>query len=260
MNTICESISPDSIDTLPVVDIVDRQAICESSLALCFEDGALVMGDRVRLRIPALNVRCDARFLGAVSGESIMFVMEDNKVDAALFLLGRDVYCEHNSDDMVLVFKGKVRQFDVKPFLCLHLSYPSRIHRLDVARDVRFNVDRGVLLHNVLREDVGDVVTGKLQNQSQGGGLVVSRESVGFVGDEVEIFMMIPCHDRSAKLKLKAKVRHVRYDIDADRQLQFYTGLQFMDISYEGLICIKSYLFDNLKRVRTFKAQTESEA
>lgn len=234
--------------------VAGGDSLRDLSTTFCLEDGALKMGDKVHLRMTAVNVRCNARFFGSIPGESIMFILEDQEVDNAWHLFGRDVCCEHDSGDVIVVFNGKIKRFDINPFHCLHLSYPNGVRHLNVARDVRFNVNRVALLHNVSLTNPDDVVTGKLLNLSQGGGLVVSSEPVGFIGDEVEVFMVIPCVDRDVKLKLKAKLRHVRNGVDHSERPQFYSGFQFINISHENSIYIKSYLFDSLKQTFGIKA------
>lgn len=206
----------------------------------------LVMGDKVLLRMPQKGVSCSARFFCEVQGGSVVFVLEDN-ANATLFQLDSEVYCEHYSDGDVVTFTGKVERFDVNPFPRLLLSCPYNIRKHDSVREVRVNVDRDVLLHNMSGHSVKDAIAGKLLNLSKSGGLVVSQSAVGFVGDEMSMLFMLPYANNLIKFNLIAKVRHVRHITNVEGNPQFYSGLQFANVTDKDSLYIKSYMIDILR-------------
>jgi hypothetical protein len=227
-------------------NVVSEHALDEQFFVLDSQNFALVMGDRVVLRRTDKSLRLNVRFLGELPGVAITFIFEADGLSLAMFPLGSIVYCEHSSDDKVLLFKGVVTRFDLTYFPILQLSYPASIQSLNAPRDARIDVNRAVLLRNGSSSNVDDMVTAKLKNISQGGGGVASRSAIGFVGDEVDLFMTLPISGKNIKLNIRARVCHIRHLEDADRRPQFFSGLQFMDIPSVDLLYIKSYLFDNL--------------
>jgi len=246
MSVSLESKSINLNADLSAGNVVSEHALDEQFFVLDSQNFALVMGDRVVLRRADKSLRLNVRFLGELPGVAVTFIFETDSLSAAMLPLGCDVYCEHSSDDRILLFKGAVTRFDLTHFPILQLSYPAKIQNLNAPRDVRVEVNKAVLLHNGSGANVDDLVTAKLKNISQGGVLVASRSVIGFVGDEVGLFMTLPISGENIKLNIRARVCHIRHLEDADRRPQFLSGLQFMDIPSVDLLYIKSYLFDNL--------------
>ncbi|MFA7350509.1 MAG: PilZ domain-containing protein [Methylotenera sp.] len=121
------------------------------------------------------------------------------------------------------------------------------IHRIGVKRDVRINVDLVALLHkHSYAEYEEPMVTAKLLNLGQGGALATSVAPVGIVGDEIEVSMLLPCSAQSVGLSLKAKICDIRYVADAKDKFVFFYSIQFMNVSHEDGLCIRSFLFDTL--------------
>lgn len=214
--------------------------------SLSMVNSILVMGDKVLLRLSQKGVCCNARFFCEIKEGSVVFVLEDN-ANAALFQLDSDVSCEHYSNGDVVTFTGSVERFDINPFPRLQLSCPHNIRKHNSTRDVRVNVDRGVLLDNISGHSVKDTIAGKLLNLSKSGCLVMSRSAVGFIGDEVSMLVMLPYANNLIKLNLIASVRHVRHITDAEGSSQFYSGLQFKNVTDKESLYIKSYMIDILR-------------
>lgn len=116
----------------------------------------------------------------------------------------------------------------------------------DLSRDMSVKTDLVAMIYRGVEEDnCCDFVVVKLLELGVNKALVVSEESIGVVGDEVDVSVLLPFGRDGFSLNIKAVVDNMCCTAIQGGNFQMIYGLKFKHVSNEDLMLIKSYISIN---------------
>lgn len=135
-------------------------------------------------------------------------------------------------------YSTRVLKSNLSPFAYLHLAWPDEVQTMRIRGSARVPVE---LVCAVIAADAQ--YSARMIDLSQGGARLLSRVSIGAVGDQVQLAFRINPGGTEIYLRPRALVRTV-----VDEQGQITTGVEFIDLSETDNLYLSNMVYQHLLR------------
>ena len=216
----------------------------------------LAIGTPLNLQVLADGggVRLNARVLGMLEGSSIiahLLVPGPLQVGDKL-----SVRCLEGRS--ISGFRSTVIEVCNNPYPHFHLSYPTRLERVEVRQSERVAVAIPVTVHTA--EGAG--VAAEVRDLSASGALLIASAAVGRPGERVELALPLASGQMSRTLAMKASVRNAgALSQTLGGTPRYRCGLQFIELADADRLFLLGFVYERLSSARgLFASEANGDA
>lgn len=208
---------------------------------------ALGVGGVLNLQLSQRNngQRWNARLIGFLESESILVTTPRDSGAPVPFYMDDEVTVRFLAGREIHGFTTWVRKVATQPYPYLHLAFPKAIERVTIRQEERVPMDLPAKYQCLKQRDVaGD---GRLLDLSAAGTLLKAPESLGDVGDEIQLQFDVAFAGSETHIEVGAIIRNIKPDEGRDRSddIRLY-GLQFQDLSEQSRLFIKGFVYERI--------------
>jgi c-di-GMP-binding flagellar brake protein YcgR len=190
------------------------------------------------------GARFNARVLGMLEGASVIAhllnAQERLRVGDKL-----SVRCLEGKS--ISGFKSTVIEVCDTPYPHFHLSYPSKLDRVEVRQSERV----AVAIPVTVRTAGGASVPAEVRDLSTSGALLVASAAVGEPGELVELALPIASGQMSRMLAMKASVRNSgALSHTPGSAIRYRCGLQFLELADADRLFLLGFVYERVSAAR----------
>jgi c-di-GMP-binding flagellar brake protein YcgR len=204
-----------------------------------FESLKLIFGATLQiqnLKIPTQKFS-NLKLYGVIKGKSIIISQPYQEGVAALMPKGASFIVRGFNGRHAFAFTSHVIQACTEPFAYVHMSYPPNAESKTVRNAQRVNVNMpGFVALN------GERIPVNMLDLSAKGSMLETPQSVGGIGDSLQIEFEIEFDGGESRLNLPAKIKNACYLKDSD---SMRVGVEFHDISQNETLLLNSFILAN---------------
>ena len=189
------------------------------------------------LQIQSLNSDSEKyglKFIGAIKGECILLTLPFVDGKAAKMPKGQGYLIRGFDGKHAFAFTSHVIQTRFHPFPDVHFSYPVAVEHKVIRKALRVSVNLPAL---VIKANEQIHVT--IINLSAKGLMIDSSQSIGEIGDMINVQFEVSLEDVKANLTLPAKIRNAN---NLKEESGTHIGVEFENISQNDMLILKNLI------------------
>lgn len=216
----------------------------------------LAIGTPLNLQVLADggSARLNARVLGMLEGSSIIAHL----LAPGSLQVGDKLSVRCLEGRSISGFRSTVIEICNSPYPHFHLSYPSKLERVEVRQSERVAVAIPVTVHNA----EGASVAAEVRDLSASGALLIASAAVGKPGERVELALPLASGQMSRTLAMKASVRNAgALSQTLGGTPRYRCGLQFIELADADRLFLLGFVYERLSSARgLFASEAEGDA
>lgn len=214
-----------------------------------FEKLGLHVGDLLSLETFDPAGRYGVRLLGYYSGHTVMVTLPTMGGKQVMLKQDRLVTVRAANGGTVCAFSTKVKQTNMTPYPYLHLEYPKQMFAVQVRSVERINVALSASVDSLATDRVGSWPRAATINDlSKSGAGVLSEDSLGDSGEDIQISFILSVSDIKRQIRLKATIRNKRILDESHSPNRYSYGLQFGTLSDAAIMIMSGYLYEQFAK------------
>ncbi len=212
-----------------------------------FRDMRLKTGDRIQLQPPPVvdGGRHVVKLIGYVDKVGLL-VTAPQKNGVLLPLAENDeIVARTLSSQNVFAFSSIVKRVCKTPYSYLHLSFPERIHSLQIRKAPRVRTNIVAMIGKSGHVEGKSEQQGVIVNLSADGACIRLRTPLFDEGETIRLSFDVTLHSVDAHLVINAVVRSTfcNEDRDGGSEARFNHGLQFQDLPPNDSALLQSLIY-----------------
>jgi c-di-GMP-binding flagellar brake protein YcgR len=215
----------------------------------------LAIGTPLNLQVLAESgsPRLNARVLGMLEGSSIIAQL----LAPGPLQVGDKLSVRCLEGRSISGFRSMVIEICNSPYPHFHLSYPSKLERVEVRQSERVAVAIPVTVHNT----EGASVVAEVRDLSASGALLIASAAVGKPGERVELALPLASGQMSRTLAMKASVRNAgALSQTLGGTPRYRCGLQFIELADADRLFLLGFVYERLSSARVlFASEAEGD-
>ena len=186
--------------------------------------------------------RHEVKFVGVIRGNSILLTVPNIAGERMWMKPGQSFVIRGFNGRYAYAFISKVIRAREQPFPYVHFSYPQTVEY----KAVRHYLRVGVRQPATVTHSDNQSVTVAILDLSASGAMIDSPDTLGEVGDCVQLAFTVPLEEKEVSLNIAAVIRNIYQTEDAGRAR---VGLSFDDVSQNDNLILHYFLETRLEEI-----------
>jgi len=200
------------------------------------------MNFNMQLLVGESKRRHDVLVIGYLKGESLLVTMPRESGVLATIFPHDEYIVRYFKGRNIIAFKAKILHIATIPYNHLHLSFPTKLEKLEIrqAERIRISVPAQVLVEGAKHWAV-------LRDLSASGAQLVTNNVIGQKNEHLEVYFELKFGDIERKIHLVAMIRNVRNNQnELSGKLEYQYGVEFIDTSEHDAIFVQGFVYEQL--------------
>jgi hypothetical protein len=200
----------------------------------------LAVGDTLHIQTVGLQdeTQYSVRYLGALKGHSLMTTLPVIDGDPMWMKPGGSYIFRTLSGMHVYAFTSKLLKARATPYPYAHFAYPVSLQARQVRRATRVKLN----LPTLVRRPDGQQIAATLHDLSLNGVLLEAGDSIGAIGDSLEIEFPIALDEVNKHLTLSASLRNCASIGVGNEKLPVRAGLEFGRLNNDDTLLLHYFI------------------
>lgn len=200
----------------------------------------LNVGDTLHMQIAGTldDTQYSVRYLGGLRGQSLMTTLPIVDGDPIWMRPGGGYILRALSGMYVYAFTTKVLKARSKPYPYAHFAYPESVQMRQVRRATRVKLNLPILV----RRPDGKEIPATLQDLSLNGVLIEIAETLGMIGDDMDVELPIALDEVNKHLRLNATLRNSASLGNGPEKAPLRAGLEFGRLSNDDTLLLHYFI------------------
>ncbi|MDT8439761.1 MAG: flagellar brake protein [Wenzhouxiangellaceae bacterium] len=191
------------------------------------------------------NLRLQAHFIGCLAGKSVLITMPTHRGDDVQCYLNDNLTLRYFHGREIHGFKSSVLAVVKTPFSYLHLSYPTRIEKVQIRSEPRLQTELKARVQLDGRDQPIDACI--IDISTQGAKLRLAGNEVE-TGDRLRLQFELKLGDKSEAVDLAAEVRSVKPSTAVGMAVA--CGVQFDALVESDRLLLSSFVYATIMNQR----------
>lgn len=193
--------------------------------------------------------RWTARLIGYLEGESVVVTTPHDGAAAVPFYVGDGVTVRYLAGREIHGLTTWVCKVATQPYPYLHLAFPRTIERVPFRQEERVPMDLPTNHQSLKQSDLSG--EGRLLDLSAAGAQLKAPESLGEVGDKIQLQFDVAFAGLESHIQVGAIIRNIKPNEGrhADGEHRLY-GLEFQNLEEQSRLFIRGFVYERIVQYR----------